>query len=105
MLNIAENRSGCAIAPDMTVDERTDCVAQEVENIKDLLQDYNDVKWIYQSLLEYTLMKHQLASTTLTPDEKNELELWLARIRNLDEKRSGRWADLASELNLSAQAT
>lgn len=102
MLNIAENHSGRAIAPDMTVDERTDCMAQEIENIKDLLQDYKDVKWIYQSLLGYTLMKHQLAVTTLAPDEKNEMESWLANIRNLDEKRSGRWADLASELNLSA---
>lgn len=102
MLNVGENPSGRAIAPEMTVDERAECIAQEIENIKDLLEDYEDVKWIYQSLLEYTLLRHQLAKTSLSPEEKNELESWLAKIRGLDQQRSGRWTELANELKLSA---
>lgn len=101
VLNVAENLSDSAIAPEMTVEERAECIAQEIENIKDLLQDYGDVKWIYQSLLEYTLLKHQLAATSLTPGEKSELELWLAKIRGLDHQRAGRWGELADKLNIS----
>ncbi|KAI2777581.1 protein prenylyltransferase [Daldinia loculata] len=81
------------IAPALTVAERVTYVKKEIDNIKDLLEDYEDVKWIYESLLEYTIALKGLGEQVEDPAK------WLAKVRALDPMRAGRWDDVEKQLD------
>ncbi|KAF3070583.1 Geranylgeranyl transferase type-2 subunit alpha [Daldinia childiae] len=80
------------IAPALTVTERVTYVKKEIDNIKDLLEDYEDVKWIYESLLEYTIALKGLGVQVEDPAK------WLVKVRALDPMRAGRWDDIEKQL-------
>lgn len=85
------------IAPALTTAERADYVRKEIDNIKDLLEDYDDIKWIYEALLEYSLVLRSLGEQG--QDESNESpHQWLAKVRKLDPMRAGRWDDVEKQL-------
>ncbi|KAI1798655.1 protein prenylyltransferase [Daldinia bambusicola] len=87
------NRTGQpTIAPALTTAERTAYVKKEIDDIKDLLEDYRDVKWIYESLLEYTIALKGFGEQVEDPAE------WLAKVRALDPMRAGRWDDVEKQL-------
>ncbi|RFU32299.1 hypothetical protein B7463_g4010, partial [Scytalidium lignicola] len=48
------------IAPALTVDERVAYMRHEIDEIKDLMEDYANIKWIYKALLEYKLTLERL---------------------------------------------
>ncbi len=73
-------------------------VTREIDNIKDLLEDYVDVKWIYEALLEYTVALTQLQERRPEPDELQDLQAWLEKLKALDPMRQGRWNDVEVEL-------
>ena len=81
------------IAHDMDVREKAAYVRREIDEIKDLLDDYPAVKWIYEALLEYTLVLEQ----QLEREEfggRGDVKAWLNKLRALDPMRTGRWNDL-----------
>ncbi|KAI1471846.1 protein prenylyltransferase [Daldinia caldariorum] len=80
------------IAPALTTAERTAYVKKEIDNINDLLEDYEDVKWIYESLLEYTIALKSFGEQVEDPAK------WLAKVRALDPMRAGRWDDVEKQL-------
>ncbi|KAI1841813.1 hypothetical protein JX265_009422 [Neoarthrinium moseri] len=92
-------RSWSRIAPDLTLEERTDYVKREIEEIRDLLEDYKDVKWIYEALLEYSIALDGMCKDKGTTRPKQELteeaQTWLETLRQLDPLRKGRWDDFA----------
>ncbi|KAI8956570.1 protein prenylyltransferase [Daldinia sp. FL1419] len=92
---IVNRTGGPTIAPALTVAERVAYVKKEIENIKDLLEDYEDVKWIYESLLEYTLALKGLGEQVEDPAR------WLAKVRGLDPLRAGRWDDVEKQLDIT----
>lgn len=81
-----------AIVKDFTVEERIEMLVAEIEQIIDLGEDYVDVKWTYEALLEYTVALGQLRE--LNEREKDNLKEWLRKLRVLDPLRRGRWDDV-----------
>ncbi|KAI1397468.1 protein prenylyltransferase [Hypoxylon fuscum] len=82
------------IAPALTIGERVAYVREEIDNIKDLLEDYDDIKWIYEALLVYTIALKGLVGQQ-GGDDPNQ---WLAKVRKLDPMRAGRWDDIEKQL-------
>ncbi|KAI0401769.1 hypothetical protein F4802DRAFT_404826 [Xylaria palmicola] len=87
-----------SIAPNLTSEQRISCLEQEVEFIKDLLEDFPDVKWPHEALLEYTLALRMLQPGTKGEGEDSDPKFWLARLRKLDALQTGRWDDVEREV-------
>lgn len=87
-----------AIVTDFSTTEKIDHLAQEIAEIKELAEDYDDVKWIYEALVEYTVTLGQLRK--LENEEETDLRGWLGRLRKLDPMRQGRWDDLEASWKL-----
>ena len=80
-----------------TDSERTECFRGEIEAIRDLLEDTDDCKWVYQSLLMYSAQLSKVAEDdeiVTTEDTKS----WLLQLRKLDPMRSKRWDDWEKSL-------
>ncbi|QBZ61274.1 hypothetical protein PoMZ_08222 [Pyricularia oryzae] len=101
MLNLFDAVDSSAIAPNLNVSERVAYVTRELDDIKDLLEDYEDIKWLYEALLEYTVALAKLESRSLSEHETEQLRGWLVKLQQLDRTRRGRWAYMRSELGLS----
>lgn len=90
------------MAPNLTKEERIVYVEKEIEEIRDLLEDYDDVKWIYEALLEYSTALNALKRGTGTVGEDQasvqETQAWLAKLKQLDPLRNGRWDDAKQTL-------
>ena len=87
--------------PGLTIEERISYIQKEIEGIKDLLQDYKDVKWIYEALLEYTMTLGQLrrkSQSTSESRQQDDLPSWLSKLRELDAMQAGRWDDVGKQL-------
>lgn len=89
------------IAPNLSLADRRDFVDREVAEIKDLLEDYADVKLIYEALLEYAMAYRAMGESEADAANQDEMMVWLAKLRELDPLRRGRWDDL--EKSLKAQ--
>ncbi|SPJ82186.1 related to geranylgeranyl transferase alpha chain [Fusarium torulosum] len=99
VLNLADPTSSRQIAPNLTVEERKSYIDREVVDIKDLLEDYRDIKWIYEALVEYAIVLSQLIGQPFEPETQNDVASWVENLRKLDPKRNGRWDDLEKELS------
>lgn len=80
------------IAPRLSREERQGYIQQEIDFIKDLAEDYKDVKWIYQALVGYTAALGSLGIDIA--DQAQDRAGWLQKLRDTDPLRSGRWRDL-----------
>ncbi|KAK4178709.1 putative geranylgeranyl transferase type-2 subunit alpha [Triangularia setosa] len=89
------------IVPTLTVEERVMYLTNEITEIKDLLEDYKDVKLIYEALLEYTLGLCQLIERKPEEDERQDLISWVKKLKELDPMRMGRWIDLERDSGLT----
>ncbi|KAF2668783.1 protein prenylyltransferase [Microthyrium microscopicum] len=83
------------IITDLLDSDRQRYLEQEIERIKEILEDYDDCKWIYQSLLQYHA---DFAAYVSTP--KDEVGQWLSELQRLDPMRSKRWAHVQTILKL-----
>ncbi|OAA76347.1 protein prenyltransferase [Akanthomyces lecanii RCEF 1005] len=99
--SVAEQPSNLLIVPGMALEDRVNLITREIDFIKDLLDDYKDVKWIFEMLLEYTLLISKLRNKSLAAEQKCELEGWVLRIKKLDPQRSNRWEELTKKLKTS----
>lgn len=86
-----------SMAPELSDDERLSYVKAEQEFIEDLLEDAEDSKWVYQALMECALIEAKLIGG-LSADERRKIRAWLAKLKELDPLRSGRWADTEQSL-------
>lgn len=103
MLNVAQQPDKTTIAPGFTIDDRAEIITREIEFIKDLLEDYKDVKWIFEMLLEYTLLVPKLREQPLGNVAREELEGWICNMKRLDPQRLNRWKELAEELQIPSE--
>ncbi|KAG9257652.1 uncharacterized protein F5Z01DRAFT_408913 [Emericellopsis atlantica] len=92
--NIIDDACSQTIAPALSVDQRRSYIEREIDEIKDLLEDYTDVKWIYEALIQYTQSLSRLGQQA----KPTELKDWLAQLKSLDPQRTGRWNDLEAQL-------
>lgn len=86
------------IVPEMDVSERLALINAQLDMLTDMLDDADDCKWIYQSLIDYHLLRSQLDGQPAAGVE--ELHTWLARLKELDPLRRARWDDLAKSLSV-----
>lgn len=100
MSNLLEPPGPHTIAPSLTDEERIAYVQGEIDEIRDLLEDYTNIKWVYEALVGYTSSLSQLASET-AKDTREDLRNWLSQLRALDPRRAGRWSDLEKKLALA----
>lgn len=79
--------------------ERVEYLETQISAIKELLEDTDDCKWIYQSLLRYSeqYMTVEGGNKFITTSEMRD---WLAQLKKLDPLRMGRWRDLELKLDL-----
>ena len=82
-----------------TDDERSDRLRGEIEAIRDLLEDTDDCKWVYQSLLMYSAQLSKLAAVD-DHVKSEDTRLWLLQLRKLDPMRSKRWDDWEQSLGI-----
>ncbi len=94
MRDLTEYIGRPTIAPGLSLEERVTFVTREIDNIKDLLEDYDDVKWIYEVLVEYTVALDELEERKSEPEELENLRCWLEKLKVLDPMRMGRWNDV-----------
>ncbi|KAI1247944.1 hypothetical protein MGN70_010192 [Eutypa lata] len=103
MSQIANSQGRATIAPALTPDERIDYIRREIDDAKDLLEDYQDVKWIYEALLEYSITLRRVELAAGREGGKDEdPRAWLEKVRALDPMRRGRWSNVETQL-LSAK--
>lgn len=100
VFNLIDTPGSHTIAPALTDEERKGYVQSEIDDIKDLLEDYQDIKWIYEALIGYTTSITRRSGETSEVLNQEELKSWLLKLRELDPGRKGRWTDLERKLAL-----
>jgi len=85
------------MAPNLSNAQRLEYVASEREYIEEVLEDSQDCKWAYQSLIECTLLEAKLNNGLPAVDETKVLE-WINELKSRDPLRMGRWLDLEQSL-------
>lgn len=86
------------MAPHLTNAERLDYIRQEIEIIQEMLDGAEDCKYIYQALIECTLLASKVEGAMSSADRQNVLS-WLSELQGLDPLRKGRWLDLRRTLS------
>lgn len=90
------------MAPNLTKEERLAYADKEIEEISDLLEDYDDVKWIYEALLEYSItldaFRTACGDAASEVSSQDEFVGWLSKLKQLDPLRRGRWHDVEQGL-------
>ncbi|KAL2132397.1 hypothetical protein VTI74DRAFT_3874 [Chaetomium olivicolor] len=100
VLNIVYPEKYPAMTAGFTVQDRVEYLTREIDDIKELLEDYQDVKLIYEGLFEYTLYLCELQGRKPDEEERENLVRWLEKLKQLDPMRNGRWMDLERECGL-----
>ncbi|KKY32614.1 putative geranylgeranyl transferase type-2 subunit alpha [Diaporthe ampelina] len=103
MLDLIEHALRPTITAGFTVEERVDYITADIVDIKDLLEDYDDCKLIYEALIECTLALSTLEKRKPSEGEVLDLETWLSKLQELDPMRRGCWDDMRRQLGLIAQ--
>ncbi|KAL9599814.1 MAG: hypothetical protein Q9219_003600 [cf. Caloplaca sp. 3 TL-2023] len=85
-----------AIVPDLDTDTKLEYLKSMIEDLREMLEDAETCKWIYQRLLDLSLIGRRL--TGKWPVEPSLAEDWIGKIMDLDPLRKGRWQDLKSHL-------
>ena len=85
------------MAPNLSHADRLAYIAGEREFILDLLEDAKDCKWVYQALIECTLVAAKVAGS-LSLEAKGQIQNWLVELRRLDPLRKGRWDHLEESI-------
>ncbi|KAJ4340784.1 Rab geranylgeranyltransferase [Ascochyta clinopodiicola] len=90
---------GSLIVQDLTNGERQKYYENEMEYIREILEDESDCKWIYEGLLELAEAYLEVDAGTRAVTTR-DMRMWLAELKRLDALRAGRWDDLERRLKL-----
>ena len=85
-----------SMAPDLSKEERSEYVTQEIGRLQEMLDGAEDCKWIYQSLISLSILHKSLRGKW--PVGLSEIGRWGDELIKLDPLRAKRWADLRQEL-------
>ncbi|KAI3325939.1 protein prenylyltransferase [Xylariaceae sp. AK1471] len=93
--HIVDHRNRQTIAPALTMEERIAYLRCEIDDIKDLLVDFPNIKWIYEGLLECSLALERLGQRVeRDSDGASGPNIWLAKVQALDPMRTNRWKEM-----------
>ena len=90
-------RANQTMAPNLTNEVRLEYIAAEEDFLRDMLDDTRDCKWIYQALIDCTLLAAQVGRP-LSATAKVDVVQWLVELKKLDPLRSGRWKEFEKSL-------
>jgi geranylgeranyl transferase type-2 subunit alpha len=93
------DRASQTLAPQLGNSDRLSYVAKEIEFIEEMLDDFDDCKWIYQALIDCKLLAAKIQGFMSVQDE-GEVKAWLSELKKLDHLREGRWIDLEQRLRI-----
>ena len=85
------------MAPNLSPPERLNYVRQEIEEIQDMLDGAEDCKYIYQALIDCTLLASKIEGTMSSGDQQKVLS-WISELKKIDPLRRGRWLDFERSL-------
>lgn len=85
------------MAPNLPNSQRLQYVEREKEEIKGILDECTDCKWIYQALVECNLIAAKIKGV-ISDDDRSEVVGWLKVLDKLDPLRRGRWYDIEKTL-------
>ena len=86
-----------SMVPNLSTEEKLEYLAEERHFMDEVLDEAKDCKWVYQALIEGSLIRKKLTET-VSDQERNEVSGWLNELKRLDPLRKGRWADLQKTL-------
>ena len=86
------------MAPGLSDSDRLKYVSSEIDFIHMLLDMAEDCKWVYQALIEYTMLAARIRGS-MDEEERDYVRTWLEELKKLDPLRKGRWMDLEKQLN------
>ncbi|KAL9113281.1 MAG: hypothetical protein Q9227_002616 [Pyrenula ochraceoflavens] len=98
MFTFDPNMAPQTMAPNLTDSQRTDYLDAELVFIEEMLEDFDDCKWIYQALIDCALLRSRVAGEEIA--NKQKMGQWLGELKRLDKLRMGRWLDLERSLGL-----
>ncbi|KAL3479858.1 hypothetical protein BJX99DRAFT_221339 [Aspergillus californicus] len=98
MCTFDPTKSSQTMAPNLTKIERLDYLHREIEEVKEMLDGAEDCKYLYQALIDYSLLAARVEGTTPGEDQKAQVSIWLAELKKLDPLRAGRWLELEESL-------
>ncbi|CAG8973697.1 hypothetical protein HYALB_00006968 [Hymenoscyphus albidus] len=99
MTTLTDSVRHATITSNFTQEDRIGYLTRQLSILKEMLEDADDCKWIYDALIEYTMSLSQMEQRQLDKDETEDCKLWLSKLRVLDRLRGGRWDDLDKELS------
>lgn len=85
------------MTPNLSPDTRIQYIEAEIEKLADMLDGAENPKWIFLALLQLSLVYKRVRNTW--PAQAQARGEWLEWLRAKDPLRSGRWRDLAKELD------
>lgn len=86
------------MAPNLTKVERLEYIRREIEEIQEMLDGAEDCKYLYQALIDCTLLAARVEGTLPDGAQKAQVFEWLSELKKLDPLRSGRWRELEQTL-------
>lgn len=88
------------MAPNLSTSERLQYLRNEIEAIQEMLDGAEDCKYIYQALIECTLLVSKVAGQ-LSAEDREQILSWLSELKQLDPLRKQRWLDFEKTLRSS----
>lgn len=86
-----------SIAPHLTLDQRLEYISREFNKVLEMLDGAEDCKWIYQSLIQVSMLHNTLSNDWPAPWD--QIQSWIRELKRLDPLRMGRWHDIEETLN------
>lgn len=86
------------MAPNLSTSERLQYLRNEIEAIQEMLDGAEDCKYIYQALIECTLLASKVAGQ-LSAEDGEQILSWLSELKQLDPLRKQRWLDFEKTLS------
>lgn len=100
MLDVIDQIGQPIITTNLTAKDRVAYIMREIADIKELLEDYDDCKLLYERLVDYTMELAASEKRQLALSEETALKDWLSKLQELDPLRAGRWNDIQQQLSL-----
>jgi geranylgeranyl transferase type-2 subunit alpha len=85
------------MTPNLSTPERLEYIRSEIEEIQEMLDGAEDCKYIYQALIEYTMLASKVEGK-LVSDDREQILSWLSELKKLDPLRRERWLDFEKTL-------
>ncbi|KAL4780735.1 hypothetical protein BJX76DRAFT_337218 [Aspergillus varians] len=98
MCTFDPTKSSQTMAPNLTKIERLDYIRREIEEIQEMLDGAEDCKYLYQALIDCTLLAARVEETPPDGEQKSQVLDWLSELKKLDPLRAGRWLELEQSL-------